>query len=222
VLTQRFEARLEPSHDNIMHDTGYHHAAGISETFQTGGNVDAVSIDRAVGFFDHVAQVDADPEQHLAMLEQLCIAVRQRRLDPHGRFSGADGRLKHRQHRIASHIHDAALMRDNMVSKDLPGGVQGGDGGLCIVLHQTRIPVNIRHQYGREPLCDLRFRHPCCPPKPGNGSSLTGNGTTPNPSVQSVCSTGWPLWCGAPSAPGTFRAHHINTLCQSPSPPNAL
>jgi hypothetical protein len=79
------------------------------------------------------------------------------------------GRLKHRQHRIASHVHDSALMSDNVFSKDLPSCVQCGDGGLCIVLHQTRIPVNIRSQYGREPLCDLRFRHPCFPPKPGSG-----------------------------------------------------
>jgi hypothetical protein len=69
VLAERFEARLEPSPDNIMHDTGYCYAAGIRETFETRSNVDAVSIDGAVGFFNHIAQVDADPEQHLAMLE---------------------------------------------------------------------------------------------------------------------------------------------------------
>src|SRR4029450_4656487 len=100
VLAERFEVSMEPSQDNIMHDTGHRYAAGISETFETRGNVDAVSIDGAVRFFNHIAQVDADPEQHLAMLEELCIAVRQRCLNPHGRFSGADGRLKHRQHRI--------------------------------------------------------------------------------------------------------------------------
>jgi hypothetical protein len=72
------------------------------------------------------------------------------------------------------------LMRDNLVSKDLPGGVQCGDGGLCIVLHQTRIPVNIRSQYGHEPLCDLRFCHPCFPPKLVNRYLLPGSGMTPS------------------------------------------
>jgi hypothetical protein len=89
-------------------------------------------------------------------------------LDPHGRFSGTNGRLKHRQHRIASHVHDTALMGDNMFSKDLPGCVQGGNGGLGIVLHQTRIPVHIRSQYGYEPLCDLGVCHLCSSSHPVN------------------------------------------------------
>src|SRR5690606_41844954 len=57
-------AMVGPIGDEIVSRPGQRDAAGLSERFESGGDVYAVPVDAAVSLLQHVAEIDADAEQH--------------------------------------------------------------------------------------------------------------------------------------------------------------
>ena len=64
--------------------------AGLGDTFQSRGNIDAVAHQVAVALLDHIAEMDADPELDAALGRQASVALDHAVLHLDGAAHGID------------------------------------------------------------------------------------------------------------------------------------
>ena len=64
------EADVDPVADAFVDDRGNADAAGLGQRLQPRGNVDAVAVD-VVALNDHIAEIDADPQYDLRLVQGL-------------------------------------------------------------------------------------------------------------------------------------------------------
>src|SRR5262245_30128696 len=70
MVTQRLEARANLMPDMVVNIARNRDAAGLRQRLETTGNVDALA-KQAIGVEHHVAEIDADPEDHLVCIRQV-------------------------------------------------------------------------------------------------------------------------------------------------------
>ena len=141
-----------------------HHAAGRRQTLQSGGDVDAVAVDRAVLGLADVAEVYADAEMHLAVVLQRRVGGREFGLGVDRGFHRAGGAVEDREHRVAGHIDDAAAVGLDVGAEYRAVVGQRGDGGGLVVAHQPRITSDVGRENRGEPLSDVALSHDAHPP----------------------------------------------------------
>ena len=105
------EAPRQRAAHGALHGVRNPDAAWLGERLKARGDVHSVAINRAVGLFDHIAEMHTDAKPHAPFLGH---DTRQRMhfaLDRKSGVHGACGRLKRSEHAIAHHVDDPALIR---------------------------------------------------------------------------------------------------------------
>jgi hypothetical protein len=109
VLSNELETKRELALHLVKHIAGDAKTARCSERLQTCGDVDSITIQRAV-LLDHIAQVYADAIEHLPIVRNRFAVLAQ----PLLKFSGApyrfDYALELRKHAVSSRIDDSAAI----------------------------------------------------------------------------------------------------------------
>src|SRR5713101_6903691 len=95
--------------DLIVHDAGDADAAGVGETLQSRGDVDAIAVD-LLALDHHVAEIDANAEFHPARRLQIRILALERRLNLDRAIHRLDHAGEVSQHAVASGVHEAPAM----------------------------------------------------------------------------------------------------------------
>lgn len=110
LLAEVGEYRLDLALDGAADGLRHRNAARLGQRLQPCGDVHAVAADGAVGLADDDAQVHADAKAQ-APLRRYSIGLRvDRCLDGQCCIHRTGGGLKQRQHRVAGHVDDAAVV----------------------------------------------------------------------------------------------------------------
>jgi hypothetical protein len=149
----------------------YRDAAGLGEPFQPRGDVHAVAVDRAIGLFHDVAKVNADAEAHAPVLRHVLRRGSEFLLDRERGRHRAGRRFEHREHRIARHVDDAALLRLDVRPENLARGIQRRHRGALIGRHQARVARHVGSEDCCQSLLEFGTAHVCWP-LPGPGAAL--------------------------------------------------
>ena len=159
LFTLVVEGGFDLAAHRALYRVGHRNATRFGQRFKPRRDIDAVAKHRAVGLFHYVAQMHADAKPHLAVFGNLRRTGVERPLNFLRRGYRAAGGFEHREHRVAGHVHDAALVRLYLGSEDRARGIQRGHGGMFVVLHQARKASRIGGQNGRQSLFDTGFFH---------------------------------------------------------------
>jgi hypothetical protein len=151
LLPQVFEAGpvlapLDRRADRLRHGD----AARVSQALQPGGDVHAVAVDRAIGLFDHIAQVNADAKAHAAVFRDTLDQFGQLFLHRQGCRDGAAGSLEDGQHGIAGHVDDPALVCVDQPAEYRARSIEPGDRGLVVDSHQPGEAGRVGRKNGRQ------------------------------------------------------------------------
>ena len=103
------EGRVELAAHLPVGVVGYADAAGLGDTFEPGGNVDAVAVNIAV-LDDDVADMNADAELDALVLRHGRVTLDHAVLNFNGTARGVDGACELDQDTIAGPLDDAAAM----------------------------------------------------------------------------------------------------------------
>ena len=131
---------------------GHHDPTRLGQLLEPRRDVHTVAVHGAVGLLDHVAQVHADPEPHPPIGGHGGRGAFERVLDRERGRDRAGRGIEDGQHRVAGHVDDAALVGLDLRAELVPRRVEGGDRRPLVRGHEARVPGDIRHQDGREPL----------------------------------------------------------------------
>ena len=110
------DREIEPPFDLPIGVLGKTDRAGLGDSLQPRGDIDAVAHQVAVGFFDDVAEMNADAEIDAAVVRHANIALDDAVLHRDGAAHGLDHAAKLGDEPIASALDDPPVM--------------GGDGGV--------------------------------------------------------------------------------------------
>lgn len=111
-------------------------AAGFGQALESGGDIDAVAVDPRPVVND-VSRVDADAEQHAAILRDAGIALRHGLLHPHRAFDRPHGAWELGQEPVPGGVDDLAAELPNHRQHDslMPFDLMDRCG---LVLHMSR------------------------------------------------------------------------------------
>ena len=158
---------LKGGFDSIAYGSVHHvrqdDPARLRQPFQSSSDVDAIAVHRAVGLFDHVAQVHADTKAHAAVFRYGLYGCTDFLLDRERRSHRARGRLEHRQYRVTRHIDDPALVGFNLSAKYRTGSVQRRQRGTVVASHQARVTRCVCCENCHQPLFEMTITHQCRP-----------------------------------------------------------
>ena len=104
------DGEIEPPFDLPIGVLGKTDRAGLGDSLQPRGNVDAVAHQVAVGFFDHVAEMNADAEINAAVVRHANIVLDEAILHRDGATHGLDHAAKLGDEPIASARYDPPVM----------------------------------------------------------------------------------------------------------------
>jgi hypothetical protein len=145
----------------LRHLDGFRHrdAAGLGKRLQARRDVDAITVHSAVGLFDHIAQMHADPESHPAFFGEGFSRLREFLLHRERRAHGAARRFEHCEHRVTGHVDNAALVRFDQPAEDAARCVKRRDGRPFVRGHEARIADRVSGEDRREPLPHAGISH---------------------------------------------------------------
>src|SRR5688572_31022461 len=127
MLTQIGEADRKLLRDMLAHGGADTNLAGIGESFEPRGDIDAVA-ENIVALHDDVAHVDADAEPDALTFVDVGIAAIYTLLHHNGAADRIDNRGKLDEEAVACSLDDAALMlRDQRIDKFLTMALQRGE-----------------------------------------------------------------------------------------------
>ena len=148
VLAQVLENRRHTLAQHGLHGMRHRQCARAGQAFQPRGDVDAIAVHRAISLFNHVADMDTDAE----LQPPVCRGAVFGQYLLHGQrgLHSRHGTVKHRQHRVTSHVDDAAVERRDLLAEDRAGSVQGRHRGAVVHRHQARIASHISGHDGEQ------------------------------------------------------------------------
>ena len=135
VLAQVFKNRRHALAQHGLHGMRHRERTRAGQAFQPRGDVDAVTVHRAVGLFDHVADMDTNAELQPAVCRGTVFS--QYLLHGQRGLHSRHGTVKHRQHRVTGHVDDTAIERRNLLPKNCAGSVQRRHRGAIVHGHQA-------------------------------------------------------------------------------------
>ena len=149
-LAHILEGERQLAADLIVDGIGNEHATRLSQSFQPGRDVDAVTVDP--GFVvDHISQIDTDTKQHAATLRHPLVALGHHGLDLDRALGGADdaGKLSHDA--IAGGVDDPPTVPADQRQDHALMGLEVLHGGGLIRVHEPAVASDIGGKNGREP-----------------------------------------------------------------------
>jgi len=148
----------EPVADMVANRTRDAHAAGLRQSLQPRGDVDAVAID-VVAIRDDIAKIDPDPEDDPLVFAERCVAVEHRPLDLDCAPHGVHDTRKFDQHAIAGGLDNAAAIFPDFGIDDFAAmRLQPLQGTFLVGSHQPRIPGHIGGDNRREAATGCRIQ----------------------------------------------------------------
>jgi hypothetical protein len=137
------EAEIDLALDRVVDRTGDANAPGLRQRLHARGDVDAVAVDAAVLFLDHVAEIDADAKLHAAVGREFEIAPLEHLLNLASRLDGFDGAGELGQNIVAGRVDDAALVARDDTRDGAAVFAQGRHRGGFVVAHEARITGHV-------------------------------------------------------------------------------
>jgi hypothetical protein len=145
-----FKADIQASRHTFGDDARHCDAAGFCESLQAGRYVDAFPV-TVVAFYDHVAEVHADPHVNAALMFHTVVALCHRPLQDDGAFDRVDYAAKFGQKAVAHQLEDAATVsRDCWLEELFAVGAESLECVRLVLLHETAVADYVRGQYGGE------------------------------------------------------------------------
>ena len=111
--TEIADRQIEPRFHLPVGVLGKTDCAGLGDTFQSCGDIDAVSHQIAVAFLNDVAEMDADTKFDSSFRRQARIALDHAALHLDSTAHGVDNAAKLDEGTVASALHDSAVMDGN-------------------------------------------------------------------------------------------------------------
>jgi hypothetical protein len=146
------EADINPAFGILLDPRRHADAAGVRQSFETRGHVDAVAKNVAI-LDDNVADIDADPELDPAVRRHIGVALGHSALDVHGAADGIDDAGEFGQQLVARCLYQAsAILGDLGIEQGRPVDPQLADCDFLVGAHNPAVTGNIGRQDGREPL----------------------------------------------------------------------
>ena len=143
LLAAVFEGDVEPVADLVAHHPADADLTRLGQSFEAGGDVDAVAVDVAL-VEDDVAEVDADAELDPPLRRHVGVALGHRPLDLDGAAHRIDDAGKLDEQPVAGGLDDAAPMLLDLGIRQLaPDRLQRGERAFLVGTHQPRITGNV-------------------------------------------------------------------------------
>jgi hypothetical protein len=138
---------IEPGPDLAIGVFGETDRARLGDTFQSGGDVDAVSQEVAVALLDHVPEMNADAKLDATLWRQAGIAVHHDVLHLNGATHGVDHAAELNQGAIAHPFDDASAMRSGCrIDQVAPQAPQSGQGAILVRADQPTISDDVSNK----------------------------------------------------------------------------
>ena len=119
--------------------------AGLGDTFQSRGNVDAVAHQVAVALLDHIAQMDADAELDAALRRDAGVALHHAVLNLDGAAHGVDDAAELNEAPVAGALHYASVMRgDGGIDQIAPQRPKPRQGAILVRAGEPAVSDHIR------------------------------------------------------------------------------
>jgi hypothetical protein len=154
LLSQRLESGAQRSANRQAERLRRHHGAWRRDRLQASGDVHAVTVDRPVRLFHHVAQVQTDPEPEPPIGARLLGLLVQVGLDGERRGRRTHRGAENREDRVSRRVDDPPSVHGGAMSKHVARRIEGLDRRLVVPRHQPRIVHRVggeyRHQPGKE------------------------------------------------------------------------
>ena len=145
------EADIDPAFAILLDPRRHADTAGIRQSFETRGHVDAVAENVAI-LDDDVADIDADPELDPAVRRHIRVALGHAALDVDGAADGIDDGCEFGQQPVPRRLHQAsAILGDPGIEQGRPVVPQSADRAFLVGAHQPAVAGHIGGQDGREP-----------------------------------------------------------------------
>jgi len=120
--------------------------AALGDSFETGRDVDAVSVE-IIALDDHVAEMHADAKCHLAVAARAAVARRHGPLDFGRAVDALDDAGEFRQQAVAHQLHcPAAMLGDRRVDHLRAMLVQQGGRARLVLAHQPAVADRVGGQ----------------------------------------------------------------------------
>jgi len=137
-----------------------------AQPFNSRRHVDAIAV-KIIPFNHDVAEVDANPEHHLALVRELRVAGFEFFLNGNGRTHGLHGTAKLGHHAVPGGAEDATFVVGDQAIDDLAMALEGAKRGLLIRLHEPAIADHVGGKDRRKPALNALLDHSAV------GTSLT-------------------------------------------------
>ena len=125
--------------------------AGLGDTFEPRGDVDAVAHQVAVAFLDHVAKMNADTKLDATLRGQAGVALGQAALHFDGAAHGIDDTAKLDEAPVAGPLDDAPAVRvDGGVDQVASQPPEPRQGAILVRPREPAVADNIRDQNRRD------------------------------------------------------------------------
>ena len=142
---------IEPRLDLPIRLLGQTNSAGLGDTLQSGGDIDAVAHQIAVALLDHVAEMDADSELDATLGRKTGIALDHAVLHLDGAANGVNDASKLNEDAITRPLDDATVMhRDRGIEQIAPQPAQPRQRPLLVGTGKLAVSGYVRRQDGRE------------------------------------------------------------------------
>ena len=153
------KAHINPVADAFVDDRGNADSAGLRQRLQAGGDVDAVAIN-VVAFDDHIAEIDADPQNDVGLAHGLIRQSTVRALHGESAMDGIDDAAEFDDRAVADQLDDASVMGGNRrIEHRLTVLLEGRQRALLVDPHKTRISDHVGCKDSRELTVDAFFSH---------------------------------------------------------------
>jgi hypothetical protein len=201
VRAQILEGKVEPVAYLVVNRVRDEDAARGRKRLEPRRNVDAVTVDPGL-VVDDVTEVDADAEQHPAILGHILVARRHSGLDLDRTRGRADHAGKLGEDAVARRVDYAATVAAHQGQDHGLVGLEVADRGGLVLAHEPAVAGDVRGQKGGEPALDRLFSvHHMILAGISSGSRLSqpARSITPSP--------------GPPGARGKAKTEVIECLC---------
>jgi hypothetical protein len=121
----------------------------LGQPLDAGRDVDPIPVE-TIALDNHISQVDAYTEHHLAGRWQLSVAGFEVVLNRYGTLHRIDHAGELREQVIPRRVYHSAPMRLDVGSHHLAVGGEGADGGHLIVAHEAAVALDIGAEDCRE------------------------------------------------------------------------
>ena len=125
--------------------------SGLRDSLETRGDIDAVAHQVSIALFDHVAEMNADPELNAALRRQAGVALQESMLQLDRAAYCVDHAAKFDDEAVARALdHSSSMDGDRRLDQVAPQRAQTRQDPILVGARQPRVADDIRHENRRQ------------------------------------------------------------------------